>query len=457
MEYELFDTHCHLEMDEYEDDRDDVVERAEAAGVRYIINAGSDMEANLKALSLSGRYSTLYPSVGIHPHDADTLNEATRTRLEELLEDHRIVAIGEIGLDYHYMNSPRETQIEAFKLQIGLAKRHNLPIIIHSRKAKDDTLSILKDEATGMRGVLHCFSGDIEMAKKAMDMGFYISIAGPVTFKNANRLREIVSLIPDDYLLIETDAPYLSPVPMRGRRNEPSFLRYIAEMIAQIRGVTLDDIARITTLNAKRLFRIGELPDEGEVAYRIRNNLYLNITNRCTNRCGFCVRFQTDYVKGHNLRLKREPTLKEIISAIDDPASYKEVVFCGLGEPLLRLDVVKEVARWVKDRGGRVRINTNGHGNMINQRNILPELCGIIDSISISLDAEDRDKYERICRPVFKDAFDGVISFIKEAKRYIPDVNITVVDIPEIDIERCKALARELGVGLRVRRFNVVG
>lgn len=457
MGYELFDTHCHLEIGEYDNDRDDVVKRADEAGVKYIVNAGSDMEGNLKAIRLANDYPCLYPSIGIHPHEAKTLNDEVYNGLKRLIKDSAIVAIGEIGLDYHYMNSPMDIQIDAFKKQLILAREHDLPVIIHSREAKEDTLRILKEYGRDIRGVLHCFSGDMEMAKMAMDMGFYISIAGPVTFKNANRLREIASLIPDDYLLIETDAPYLSPVPMRGKRNEPSFLRFVAEAIAEIRGVSMEDIARITSLNAKRLFKIGEIKDEGEIAYKIRNNLYLNITNRCTNRCGFCVRFQTDYVKGHNLRLKKEPTVKEIINAIGDPSSYDEVVFCGLGEPLLRFDVVKAVARWIKERGGKVRINTNGHGNLINKRDILPELSGIVDSLSISLDAEDKDKYDKICKPVFKNAFEGVIAFIKEAKDLIPDVSLTVVDIPEIEIERCRRLAEELGVRLRVRRFNIVG
>jgi len=457
MEYELFDTHSHLEMDDYEDDRNEVIKRAEEKGIKYIINVGSDMDANRRALRLSEKYPSVYPSIGIHPHDAKTLNDEIYRELCDLAKDPLVVAIGEIGLDYHYMNSPKDIQMKAFKEQIKLARQHNLPIIVHSRKARDDTLNILRQEAKGLRGVLHCFSGDPEMAKEAMSMGFYISIAGPVTFKNANRLREITSIIPDEYLLIETDAPYLSPVPMRGKRNEPSFLRYTAEVIAEIRGVTISDIARITTLNAKRLFRIGKIPEKGEIAYKIRDNLYLNITNRCTNRCDFCVRFQTDYVKGHNLRLDREPGADEIIKAVGNPGLYREVVFCGLGEPLLRLEVVKEVAGWIKKSGGRVRINTNGHGNLIHKRNILLELNGLIDSISISLDAENREKYNRICKPVFKDAFEGVIEFIREAKKYISDVNITVVDIPEIDIEGCRRIAKEMGVRLRIRRFNVVG
>lgn len=453
----FIETHCHLEMDDFDPDRDEVIRRAKDTGVQYIINIGSDREGNIKGLKLSTQYPEVYSSVGIHPHHADTLNEELYKELRMWAGEPKVVAIGEIGLDYHYLHSPKEVQIETFGNQIAIAKDLALPIIVHSREAKEDTLRILREEAGEVKGVLHCFSGGLDMAKKAMDMGFYISIAGPVTFKNAKNLRNIIKLIPDDLLLIETDAPYLSPVPMRGKRNEPSFLRYIAETIADLRGVSVSDIGRVTTLNALRLFKICELPEKGEIAYQIRDSLYLNITNRCTNRCGFCIRFHTNYVKGHNLRLEGEPSVEELINAIGEPKRYKEVVFCGLGEPLLRLEVVKEVSRWIKERGGRVRINTNGHGNLIHGRNILPELHGIVDSLSISLDAEDEIRYEEVCRPLFKGAFQATVSFIKEAKKYIPQVKITVVGIPEVNINKCNALAEELGVEIRVRQFNVVG
>jgi TatD DNase family protein len=297
----------------------------------------------------------------------------------------------------------------------------------------------------------------MDMVERAIDLGFYISIAGPVTFKNAEELRTVTASIPDERLLIETDAPYLSPVPKRGRRNEPAFLIHTAQAIADVRGVTLSDIARITTLNAMKLFKIGDISDKGEIAYRIRDSLYLNITNRCTNKCGFCVKFHTSFVKGHNLRLETEPSVEEIIRAIGDPALFKEIVFCGIGEPMMRLDVVKDVSSWIKQKGGKVRINTNGHGNLINKRNVLPELKGLTDSISISLDADNAEAYEATCKPAFKNSFKGVLSFIKEAKGNIPDVKITVVDIPEINIEKCRKIAEELGVELRVREYNVVG
>ena len=452
----LIDTHCHLDMEAFEDDRSDVIRRADKAGVKYIINAGSDMESNIKGLELSEKFPNIYSAVGIHPHDSKTLDDTAYNKLQKWVKQPNVVAVGEIGLDYHYLNSPKGVQIEAFRRQISLAKESGLPVIVHSREAKNDTLRVLREEITETSGVLHCFSGNLDMAKKAMELGFYISIAGPVTFKNAKTLREVVKVIPDEFLLIETDAPYLSPVPMRGKRNEPSFLEHTARAIAEIRGISFSDIARITTHNAKRLFGIGE-PAKGEIAYKIRDSLYLNITNRCTNRCSFCIRFRTNYVKGHNLRLEKEPTALQVIKAIKDPKDYKEVVFCGIGEPLMRLEIVKKVAKWIKENGGKVRINTNGHGNMIHGKNILPELSGIVDSLSISLDAENKKKYNRACKPEFEDAFDGVISFIKDAKEIIPEVKVTVVNIPLVDVEKCRELAKELGVKLSVRKFNVVG
>ncbi len=473
-------------MDNFNPDREEVIKRAREAGIEAIITIGSDLEGNIGGLELSGKYDFIYSSVGIHPHDAKDFTEEIYSKLKEwatpphpphppltkgglrggnLTKGGRItnselkpkvVAIGEIGLDYHYDNSPREIQKDVFMRQLQYAKEINLPAIIHSREAKKDTLDIIKKSGVD-KGVLHCFSGDMDMAEKAMAMGFYISIAGPVTFKNARWLMEVAKAIPDDYLLIETDAPYLTPEPFRGRRNEPSYLVHTARKIAELRGLSFEDLSRITTINAKRLFKIGQMPEKGEIAYRIRDNLYLNITNRCTNACSFCIRFHTDYVKGYNLRLTDEPAEDDLKNAIGDPSRYKEVVFCGYGEPLLRLDLVKSVASWIKQNKGKVRINTNGHGNLINGRNILPELKGIVDSISISLDAHDEETYIRICRPAFKNAFGEVLNFIKEAKKFIPEVTVTVVTLKDVDVEKCKKITEDLGVGFRIRELDVVG
>jgi len=452
----IIDTHCHLDMPQFESDRDEVIQRARATGLEAIITVGSDIESSISALEIANKYDFIYCSVGVHPHEASRLDEHAIDRLRGLLSKKKIVAIGETGLDYHYMHSPKDVQKEAFRRQIRIALKNNLPLIVHSREAEKDTIDILKEEGV-TKGVMHCFSSSPNMAEDAMRLGLYISIAGPVTFKNAKNLKEIAKSVPDEYLLIETDSPYLTPEPLRGKRNEPSFIVHTADEIARLRGVSIEDIYRITSLNAKRLFGIGEIPKEGTITYKIRRSLYLNITNRCTNRCSFCIRYHSDFVKGHMLRLRQEPSPEEIKSQIGDPKRYKEIVFCGYGEPLIRLDLVKDVASWIKSNGGRVRINTNGHGNLIHGRDILPELQGLVDSISISLDAHDEETYERLCAPAFKGAFRAVLEFIKESVRYIPDVELSVVDIEGVDIKKCKEIADSLGVRLRVRGLDVVG
>jgi TatD DNase family protein len=464
----MIDTHCHLEMAQFKNDLQETLNRAKEAGIEALVTIGSDLEGCKGAVDLSKMYDFVYAAVGIHPHDAKDLSEEIFGQIRSWISESRayrttceggdvpkIVAIGEIGLDYYYDHSPREIQRSVFAKQLSYAKECDLPVIIHSRDAREDTLRILEESGVN-KGVMHCFSGNPDMAEHALRLGFHISLAGPVTFKKSAMLKEVAKMVPDERLLIETDAPYLAPEPLRGRRNEPAFVVHTARHIAELRGVTIEDIDRMTTLNAKRLFGIG-MPEEGRIAYKIRDSLYLNITNRCTNKCSFCIRYQSDFVKGHNLRLESEPTEKELEAAIGDPSKYSEIVFCGYGEPLLRLDVVKSVAAWVKNRGGIVRINTNGQGNLIYKRNILPELKGIVDSVSVSLDAQDEETYKRICGPSFKDAFAGVVDFIRAAKDYIPDVQATVVEMDGVEIEKCRQITDAIGIKLRVRKLDVVG
>ena len=452
----FIDTHCHLEMKEFDQDREEVIARAKEAGIEAAITIGSDLEGTLKGVELAETHDFIYSSVGIHPHDAKDFTDQTLTLLKKLTQKAKVIAIGETGLDYHYDHSPRDVQRNVFEQHLSLAKETGLPAVIHSREADADTLKIVRDAGLS-QGVFHCFSGDVTMAEQVMALGFYISLAGPVTFKKARILQEVAKRVPDDYLLIETDAPYLAPEPFRGKRNEPARILHTAAKIAELRGITLQDISRITTLNAKRLFTIGLLPEKGEIAYQIRDSLYLNITNRCTNKCSFCVKFHSDYVKGHRLRLSHEPTEEELKQEIGDPSQFREVVFCGYGEPLQRIETVKNIARWVKEKGGRVRVNTNGHANLIHKRNIIPELQGIVDSISISLDAQDKDTYNTVCSPAFPDAFDAVIRFIRDVKDVVPDVQATVVALPGVDTDQCRKIAEQLGVKFRVRELDLVG
>ena len=445
-----------MEMKEFDADREEVFKRAREACIEAMITIGSDLKGTLQGVKLAELHDYIYCAVGIHPHEARDFTDQTYSLLKELSEKKKVVAIGETGLDYHYDHSPRDKQRTVFRKQIELADEKGLPIIIHSREADEDTLTIVRESGIS-HGVFHCFSGNTDMAEQVMALGFYISIAGPVTFRKALGLQEVARKIPDDYLLIETDAPYLAPEPLRGKRNEPAYILNTAQKIAELRGISLQDLSRITTLNAKRLFSIGTLPEKGEIAYQIRDSLYLNITNRCTNTCSFCVKFNSDFVKGHRLRLSHEPSVEELKREIGDPSRFREIVFCGYGEPLQRLDVVKQIALWVKEQGGHVRINTNGHANLIHKRNIIPELKGLVDSVSVSLDAQDAETYNRICRPYFPHAYEEVLSFTRGVKNAVPDVQVTIVNLPEVDLIKCEDIATKLGVRLRVRELDVVG
>lgn len=254
----LFDTHAHYDDERFNEDRDEVIDRAYRSGVTCILNASSNLSSAVESISLARKFDFMYAAVGVHPHNVEEITENTLSVLTRLVEDPKVVAIGEIGLDYYYDFAPRELQKHWFAMQIRLAKELDLPIIVHNRDSHEDVMKIIKDEdAKSTGGVFHCYSGSAEMAKELLDNNFYISVGGPVTFKNAKKIIEVVKYVPDDRLLIETDCPYLTPEPLRGRRNESSYIKFIAEKIAEIKGTNFEKIAHITTENAKRLFNIS--------------------------------------------------------------------------------------------------------------------------------------------------------------------------------------------------------
>jgi TatD DNase family protein len=252
----IFDSHAHLTDPQFKKDRPQVIENALTQGVGQILTVCSfftERETEDFATLLE-HYQFIFGSAGIHPHDAKQWDKLW-PELEKTLKMKKIVAFGEIGLDYHYDNSPRKVQKEVFRQQLKLANTQGLPVIIHSREAMEETLDILRSEGVGS-GVMHCFSGSEEEMKVCLDLGLHISVAGPVTFTKASRLQRIVQTVPLDRLLVETDCPYLAPQPVRGKRNEPAFVRYVVEKIGQLREMTLEQVAKITTQNARRLFEL---------------------------------------------------------------------------------------------------------------------------------------------------------------------------------------------------------
>jgi TatD DNase family protein len=264
----FIDSHAHIDGEEYLADRDEVVARARDAGVGAILNVGTgDPHSGSleRAVEVAEKYESVYAAVGVHPHDARLFDDKAERRLQNLIEQSaNIIAWGEIGLDYHYDNSPREAQREVFRRQLRLARQAGLPVIIHSREADDDTVNILREELAGYArsGVMHCFGGSLRMMKAVVELGLMISFAGNVTFKKAENLRDVALHVPFDRLLIETDSPYLTPVPYRGQRNEPARVTEVARCLAGIHGTTIEEMENLTTKNFARFFGLNNLAEK---------------------------------------------------------------------------------------------------------------------------------------------------------------------------------------------------
>lgn len=455
----FIDSHAHVTSPQFDHDRDEVIRRALDAGVEYIVNPGSDLEDSRKAVELSDTYTNVYACVGFHPHDAKKADEKSLQEIEELSKHPKVVAIGEIGLDFHYDFSPRNVQEQVFRAQIEIAQRRDLPIVIHTRESNNETVKIVEEAVASRpdwrrkfispfsrfpapKGVFHCFSGDPQMAWRAINMGFNISLPGIVTFKNAGLASVVASEVSAEHFLLETDSPYLAPVPHRGKRNEPAHIPLIAAKIAELQRLSVEDVARATNYGVYKLFGIGQ-PEQPQFVYKLRNSLYINLTIRCNADCVFCDRKGDAVIKGHNLRIEREPSSQEVIDAIGDPMRYDEIVFCGYGEPTIRLDAMKEVSKWVKERGGKTRLNTDGHGSVINKRNIVPELVGLIDAVSISLNTTDPRLYGELMRINGERFFSAMIEFAREAVKHFPMVVMTIVDLDEVDKEKAKTFVED--------------
>jgi len=466
----FIDSHAHLTSEQFKNDRDEVIRRAVDAGVRYIVNPGTDLEDSKRAIELAEKHEGMYACVGFHPHEAKKADDRSLQQIEDLSKHPKVVAIGEIGLDFHYDFSPRDVQERVFKSQIEIAQRRNLPIVIHTRESIEETVMIVEGSISATqqwrsqlatehsrypapRGVFHCFSGDATTAWKVVSMGFFVSLPGVVTFKNAGLAAEVAARVSVEHLMLETDSPYLAPVPHRGKRNEPANIPLIAAKIAELQGLSVEDVARATNFSAFKLFGIGEMPPPAFV-YKLRNSLYINLTIRCNADCTFCDRKGEAVIKGHNLRIEDEPDAQEVIREIGDPTRYDEIVFCGYGEPTIRLDVMKDVARSVKEHGGRTRLNTDGHGSVINKRNIVPELAGLIDSVSISLNSPDARQYGELMRVDPVVYFPAMVAFAKEAVKTFPRVVMTIVDMQDVDKEKARRLIEgEIGATFQERPY----
>jgi TatD DNase family protein len=456
----IVDSHVHLDSPQFDTDRPEVIQRAWDAGVSSILTvamASPEPSSISQTIELAEKYDSVYAAVGIHPHDASTANPAFLDEVVRWMEHPKVLFFGETGLDYHYGNSPKDKQKDAFRMHLRIAREKHFPVIIHCRGAWQDLFEILAQESKGRKykGILHNFTGNPELAKRCTSFGLQISFSGIITFKGSDEIRSAAKSLRLDQILVETDSPYMAPAPQSALRNEPRYVLDVVTTLAGIKGVTTDDIIRNTTFNFQHL--VGKTPkDSGDVlVYTIRDRLYVNLTDRCTAHCVFCRRETDPTASGYNLRLEKEPPLGDYLEAIGDPRRYAEIVFCGFGEPTLRLAELVELARILKSRGARLRLNTNGHGNLIHGRNIVPEISPYLDEISISIDAADAKTYLEVVRPDYgKVAFQAVIDFIKACIGAIPIVTLTAVDIPAIDLDACQRLAQDLNVNFRVREYQ---
>jgi len=251
----LFDTHAHLNNGRFDKDRDELIASFAQNGIGAYCEIGYDTQSSIAAIELSKKYGFVYAVCGTHPHDTDSLTASDMDVLRKLIADEKCVALGEIGLDYYYDNSLRENQKKWFDCQLGIAEERDIPVVIHTREAMKDTIDILKAH-TGASGIIHCYSGSVESAEILLNMGYYISFAGPVTFQNASTALDVIRYVPTDRMLIETDSPYLTPVPFRGKRNCPVYVAEVAKKIAEIKAMTFEDVASVTFENAKKVYRI---------------------------------------------------------------------------------------------------------------------------------------------------------------------------------------------------------
>jgi TatD DNase family protein len=450
----FIDTHAHLFYPYFSGDIDGIIKRALDAGVGYIIIPGTDLSTSARAVELALNYNCIYAAVGVHPHDTKDWNEEMLLKIRELALSKKVVAIGEIGLDYYYDFSPKEIQIKAFEDQIRLALELKLPVIIHNREANEDIMGLVrKYKDAGLRAQHHCFAGSVQDARELIEMHHFISFTGNITFKNAVEIRRVASRVAIENLLLETDTPFMTPVPHRGTQNEPAYIGLIAEKIAEIHKIKMEDVARSTSYNTRKLFGVGEKPPLS-FTYRIGESLYVNVTNRCNADCIFCDRKGEAVISGYNLKMKKseEPEPEVYIKEIGDPTLYKEIVFCGYGEPTIRWDAVKAIAGYIKENGGTTRMNSDGHGNFINKRDITPELRGLIDTVSISLNSTDPEQYARLMR-VDPALHAEMIDFARKAKNYT-HVVLSIVGLSDVDKEAAKKLVtEEIGVDFREREY----
>lgn len=448
----MIDTHAHLDFQQYDKDRQQIINECRQNGLQFMINIGVDLQTSKASIQLAEQYDFIYAAIGYHPHDSKAMTDSEFEEIARLATHPKVVAIGEIGLDYYRDMSPRDIQQAAFIRQLQLAEQLKKPVVLHIRQAMEPAYEILRQHPANF-GVLHAFPGNSREAAEGIKMGYLIAFGGPITYPKSIG-PEVAASLPLSKIVTETDCPYLTPQQFRGQRNRPDYVRFVIDKLAEtFPRYSRDDIDRITTKNAARLFNLP-IDDSPELAYMIGKSLYLNLTSRCTNNCYFCPRNSGFHVAGHNLRLNREPEELDIMAAIDKYSGYNEIVFCGIGEPTLRFELLLSLAAKLQSKKLPIRLNTNGQGSFIAKADLPSKLGGLFDSTSISLNAQDEATYVKICRPQFgPKVYSEILKFAQRCKEEGIKTTFSLVAVPEINVAECQKIADKMGIPLRIRKY----
>ena len=411
---------------------------------------GISLESSLKAAFISETHAGVYAAAGIHPNELDTDFSDDPADLPEILLRPRVIAVGETGLDLYRERASVELQIKMFSKHLRLAETFGLTLIVHSRNAEREVLDVLGHDIA-VPVIMHCFTGHSDTALEAAERGYYIGFAGPVTFRKNDWLRDLAGSLPPDRILIETDAPYLSPEPLRGRRNEPSNVRYIADAISEVWDRDPFVTAETLMKNSLKALQLGPFL-RTDLVYSLYGNIYMNITGRCTNRCAFCIRERTDGIGGYYLAHHEEPLEGRLESIIDSlsPGMGEELVFCGYGEPTMRPELLRRLARSASGRGFAVRLNTNGTCLSWLSPSETASLLEPFDTVSVSLNTSCKEEYNNVCRPEDGNAWDRMMEFIELAGR-AASLRLTAVRYSGVEMESVKKLAHSLNLPLRIR------
>ena len=420
----MIDSHCHLNLQHFEDDREGTIARAVSDGVVAFVNIGYDRESLRETLELVERYPFVFGAAGVHPHDAATLDDDLEATVRHALDHPRMVAVGEIGLDFYRNLAPREVQVETFRRMIRLAREKNKPIIIHCRDAFNEVIDVLESEGGTYRGIFHAFSAGEAEARKVSELGFHVGIGGVVTYRNA-RLGETVAGIPIERVVLETDSPYLTPHPWRGKRNEPSFVAHVARTVARVKGLSPAEIDHATmqsTFDALGL-DAGALP---RPVYKIENAVYIQAASADPA--------DLDAAPGEGV---------------------EEAIITGFTDPLERPEHVLALAARARERGWRVRVNTMGLANPAAGRDVTPELAGNVDEVNVILFGPNARVHDELAYPgVGTEGWASIREFVRASVAAKIETVCEFVAVPGFEAEPCREFAHELGATYDIRMYR---